>query len=666
MPYARYSRPAQDAAGNLLTGIWCEVRREDVAGNPLETLFADRMGDVGLSNPFYTVDGVPEFFSAGGAFRVRYYKTGYDHTERYVGVGLAAEGDLQGFVPMGAWDNATTYDIGDMVTHPNGGTLYLFASKVSDNLNNAPNAVGPADTAFWVYLGLAVQGPAGPAGVIGIWRGEWVSGGAYLLNDAVQHDGAAYIALSSHTAGASFSVDLSAGKWDLVAAATSSNLSGPVKIGHTKNDVSYVGLQIGGAIASEGTDGSTLALDSFAGWNSLQNTKEGGVTELAIQPKALASQASIVLGGNTVTSVNGIFNAGLVGKRIYLGATAYLVSAYTDTTHVTVTNLNGSAASFPASATITALMAYAGGTGLCNTSGTAVTRVSGDPFVPVSNTPYKIKINGTTYTVSSWTDVDTLVLTGSAGTQSNVAYEWWTSVDDIVSALRVHRISRAGFEENVSLIAYGTGKFHLHAGGGSGRQYPLHIGSGYKTSGAERDHITLAGDGYTYLGGDANAYSMRVGHADDVAGNVFEFLSTPTGFSPSLRARGADTDVGIGFDTKGNGAFIITSGSFTGRDLVVYGNHAGDYLALGGISGAPFIEAAGASTNIDIALIPKGTGGVRVGSTRVLTTRRTGWGAATGTATRTTFATGSVTLPLLAERVKALIDDLITHGLIGA
>lgn len=54
------------------------------------------------------------------------------------------------------------------------------------------------------------------------------------------------------------------------------------------------------------------------------------------------------------------------------------------------------------------------------------------------------------------------------------------------------------------------------------------------------------------------------------------------------------------------------------------------------------------------------------GPTKVVGERQTGWAAATGTATRTTFATGSVTLPQLAERVKALIDDLISHGLIGA
>lgn len=49
----------------------------------------------------------------------------------------------------------------------------------------------------------------------------------------------------------------------------------------------------------------------------------------------------------------------------------------------------------------------------------------------------------------------------------------------------------------------------------------------------------------------------------------------------------------------------------------------------------------------------------------VVTTRRTGWGTPTGTATRTGFATASVTIEQLAERVKALIDDLRAHGLIG-
>jgi hypothetical protein len=54
-----------------------------------------------------------------------------------------------------------------------------------------------------------------------------------------------------------------------------------------------------------------------------------------------------------------------------------------------------------------------------------------------------------------------------------------------------------------------------------------------------------------------------------------------------------------------------------------------------------------------------------VGTNNVVGSRKTGWAAATGTATRTTFVTSSVSTADLAQRVKALIDDLISHGLIG-
>lgn len=58
----------------------------------------------------------------------------------------------------------------------------------------------------------------------------------------------------------------------------------------------------------------------------------------------------------------------------------------------------------------------------------------------------------------------------------------------------------------------------------------------------------------------------------------------------------------------------------------------------------------------------------QVNNVKVVGTRKTGWATATGTATRTTFDTTTVTTAQLAERVKALIDDLHAtagHGLIG-
>lgn len=62
------------------------------------------------------------------------------------------------------------------------------------------------------------------------------------------------------------------------------------------------------------------------------------------------------------------------------------------------------------------------------------------------------------------------------------------------------------------------------------------------------------------------------------------------------------------------------------------------------------------------------TEAIRRNGTQVVNTRKTGWATATGTPTRTTFDTATVTLPQLAERFKALIDDLHAtagHGLIG-
>lgn len=72
----------------------------------------------------------------------------------------------------------------------------------------------------------------------------------------------------------------------------------------------------------------------------------------------------------------------------------------------------------------------------------------------------------------------------------------------------------------------------------------------------------------------------------------------------------------------------------------------------------------------------------KVGTDNVVGSRKTGWAAPTGTATRSTFATYAgqdITDPptetevqniddhvkMLSERLKALIDDLTSHGLIG-
>jgi hypothetical protein len=61
------------------------------------------------------------------------------------------------------------------------------------------------------------------------------------------------------------------------------------------------------------------------------------------------------------------------------------------------------------------------------------------------------------------------------------------------------------------------------------------------------------------------------------------------------------------------------------------------------------------------------TGALQRGGTQVVSTRVTGYGAMTTTAANraTVYDPATITLPQLAARVRALQDDLTTHGLIG-
>lgn len=158
--YARWERPIQDSAGNLLSGLYCDVRREDVPLNPRETLYSDRDGLVGITNPFFTASGPVGFHAAGGAYQVRIYNASgtYDETFRYQAMGRGGESDISGLFPMGAYSAVVTYDLGDAVSVTVGSTVHLYGSRVDGNLNNTPDSTAPiADTTYWMYLGTAAQ-----------------------------------------------------------------------------------------------------------------------------------------------------------------------------------------------------------------------------------------------------------------------------------------------------------------------------------------------------------------------------------------------------------------------------------------------------------------------------------------------------------------------------
>lgn len=130
---------------------------------------------------------------------------------------------------------------------------------------------------------------------------------------------------------------------------------------------------------------------------------------------------------------------------------------------------------------------------------------------------------------------------------------------------------------------------------------------------------------------------------------------------------------------SGDGA--ITYGGFGpagSGTLVMYGNanlmafRPTSRTAASGFSLSAELLAPEVTNTLDLGSTTlqwknvRAAGAYFVGSNQVIGPRSTGWSAPTGTATKTTFDTATVTTAQLAERVKALTDALIGHGIIGA
>jgi hypothetical protein len=155
-------------------------------------------------------------------------------------------------------------------------------------------------------------------------------------------------------------------------------------------------------------------------------------------------------------------------------------------------------------------------------------------------------------------------------------------------------------------------------------------------------------------------------------------IGSVNGNSPYIGASNFSTSSNNGLSIKTNGVEQVR---FTHVASAV------NYISMKGSATGNAVEiaAAGTDTNRSINFSLGGSGNIRFNGSGILSARKTGWTPATGTATRTTFATFagqdiSATpteaevqaiddhVKILSEHLKALIDDLhVTagHGLIG-
>lgn len=378
----------------------------------------------------------------------------------------------------------------------------------------------------------------------------------------------------------------------------------------------YSGLQVGGGYAPDGTDGVILAPDGAPSWMRVQPSKNLSPIEFLVYPTMAQGFGSVVLGGNQITFVSGTaFTGFAIGKKIYIDETIYLISANTGTV-ITVTTAGGGVVSFAATATLVFHYGYISGSGTCSISGSTVTRIAGDPFIAFTTiASFVFKTGGTVRTVSSYTDPDTYVLSAPPGNTASVSYNFEVDINDQIATFRLQKLVGSS-EENISLYARYDGYWIASQYAGSGEYRKIILTSGEYSAGNQYRQIVVQKNGDLSLGGDYPRDGLRVLAPPANPVNGIHTQAAATGVAPSFRARGADANIGLGFDTKGTGSVVLTQ-DFT-RTLAIFNAAASavNYFEFSGSAAgtSPFFQAKGGDTNIDLALVPKGTGVVKFGA----------------------------------------------------
>jgi hypothetical protein len=310
------------------------------------------------------------------------------------------------------------------------------------------------------------------------------------------------------------------------------------------------GLVVGGAEPSESQDGNVVYADSYAGWSAIQPTKYTSSTEIAVQPSDAVGTLETQAGtGNVIRQSGETFNPDWIGRRIYLPGETYIVDTVTDGDNLTVKNVGGSPVSFPTTETknfqVTGILMVGSGT----LAGGTFTRTTGDPFVPGTGFEYNINLNGTLYAVGSIVDSDTVTVI-SPPADGNYNYIATTTIDDIAAAVRVHKTTGLTAEQNITLAAYASGKFHLYSATSDTEDFPFFIGNEFESGGEERRQISLYTDGYTAIGGDAGS-SLQIPYQEGFVATKAEIVGSTN--SVIIRSVSSNPDADMLISAKGTG-----------------------------------------------------------------------------------------------------------------
>ena len=423
-----------------------------------------------------------------------------------------------------------------------------------------------------------------------------------------------------------------------------------IAVGTPANNMEYNkgGILIGGG-HSTGNTGSWISCDGATNWLSVIPSKNYNPQELIVYNSGASGFAISVQNTGFIDKTAGAdFQASWVGDQFYFLRKVFKVKSFVSATRLEVEEEDGTAVSFPSAETEAFTYSLTSGTGTCTVSGTTVTYVSGDPFVPNFFTrgfEFSLQISGAFVAQTLDANADTGGFTDGFNTTTQqyklssapsagdgtYNFQWKGNINDQLSTLRVQAIAGT-IEENVNLIAYGgnpiLGRYYsLETGfAGIGKMRPLLIGSGNYTDFTYAHHLGCfprddnTPNPFLQLGGVQGRETLTIfgpSAPTNTGLNRFEIHSCPGGFAPAIRARGSDTNIGMGFDTTGNGDFGFTQG-FARTLFKMYGDNAASVNHIASIArqaGQPVeLFVQGTDTNVDFIINAKGSGVLRFGT----------------------------------------------------
>ena len=206
--------------------------------------------------------------------------------------------------------------------------------------------------------------------------------------------------------------------------------------------------------------------------------------------------------------------------------------------------------------------------------------------------------------------------------------------------------------------------------------YSNTVGDAWIAQGSYAGYSNTLGNSWMAQGG-ATGYFNTVGHGWSAQGFEAGYYDTRSNFLNIANSRSKSLICG---DFSNNCIYFGHAGSITSSATVPTPT-AAVHAAASNTTRASLRIDPGSEQNPTFPPTIRRTGDVWINTsnnslnfqvpyinlqeTQLLGPRCTGWSAPTGIATRATFATSTATTQQLAERLKALIDDLSAHGLIG-